>query len=122
VVYDETLADRVREHMAGYEARTELKMFGGWGITLHGNLAVGVLGDDLIVRVGPDAYDAALARKGARPFDVTGRPMRGWVFVGSSAVRSRAALGRWVAQGGDFASSLPPKAPHQRRAPRRAQA
>jgi TfoX/Sxy family transcriptional regulator of competence genes len=108
--------------MAGYEARTELKMFGGWGITLHGNLAVGVLGDELIVRVGPDAYDAALARKGARPFDVTGRPMRGWVFVASSAVRSRDALGRWVTLGGDFASSLPPKTPSTRRAPRRTQA
>ena len=73
MVYDEQLAERVRELTGAAEAVTELRMFGGWCITLHGNLAVGVAGDDLIVRVGPDAYDAALTRPGVRPFDITGR-------------------------------------------------
>ena len=78
----------MRELTGAAEAVTELRMFGGWCITLHGNLAVGVAGDDLIVRVGPDAYDAALTRPGVRPFDITGRAIRGWVFVDGETVRT----------------------------------
>ena len=89
MVYDEQLADRVHELTTAAEAVTELRMFGGWCVTLHGNLAVGVAGDDLIVRVGPDAYEAALARPGVRPFDFTGRASRGWVFVDGETVRTR---------------------------------
>jgi TfoX/Sxy family transcriptional regulator of competence genes len=115
MVYDEHLAERVRELTGSAEAVTELRMFGGWGVTLHGNLAVGVLGDDLIVRVGPDAYGEALARPGVRPFDITGRAMRGWVFVDGETVRTRRVLTRWVGEGVAFAQSLPPKAAASRR-------
>ncbi|MFN8028067.1 MAG: TfoX/Sxy family protein [Acidimicrobiia bacterium] len=119
MAYDEHLAQRVRELLAaddaGADGLAEIKMFGGWCVTLRGHMAAGVLGDDLIVRVGPDAYDAALARKGAREFDFTGRPSRGIVVVDGAAVRTKAALAGWVAKGRAFAASLPPKPPRRRR-------
>ncbi|MFD5227945.1 hypothetical protein ACFWJ5_05320 [Streptomyces qaidamensis] len=72
-------------------------------------MAVGVTGDDLMVRVGPDATDAALARPGTRIFDMTGRPMRGWVVVAGEAVAEDDTLGAWIDEGHAFAASLPPK-------------
>jgi TfoX/Sxy family transcriptional regulator of competence genes len=109
VGYDDVLAERVRERLVATEGVTELKMFGGWGITVHGNMAVGVMDTDLIVRVGPDAFDAALRRPGARPFDFTGRPMTGWVFVDGAAITNTRSLNRWIDQGVTFAESLPRK-------------
>ena len=84
-------------------------MFGGWGVTVNGNMAVGVMGADLIVRVGPDRYAQALARPEVRPFDFTGRPMTGWVFVAGDAVKNGRSLSSWVARGVEYANSLPPK-------------
>jgi hypothetical protein len=72
-------------------------------------MAVGVMGSDLIVRVGADEYPAALHRRGARPFDFTGRPMTGWVYVESDTVRNGRTLGAWISRGVAFAQSLPPK-------------
>ncbi|WP_328785219.1 TfoX/Sxy family protein [Streptomyces canus] len=74
-------------------------MFGGIASLYLGNTAVGVTGDELMVRVGPDAADADLARPGARVFDMTGRPMRGWVVVAGSAVTEDEALGAWNRRG-----------------------
>ena len=118
MAYDDDLANRVRESLKDTDAVTELRMFGGWGVTVHGNMAVGVLNDDLIVRVGPDRFDAALARPGARPFDFTGRSMTGWVYVAGSAVAKTAELNRWVRSGVEFAESLPPKTKQPRKRPR----
>jgi TfoX/Sxy family transcriptional regulator of competence genes len=115
VGYDDDLADRVRACLKDTDGVTELRMFGGWGVTVHGNMAVGVMNDDLIVRVGPDSYDSALGRTGARPFDFTGRSMRGWVYVAGHSVRSGRALDRWVRSGVEFAQSLPPKANRTKR-------
>ncbi|MFG2550043.1 TfoX/Sxy family protein [Streptomyces sp. NPDC048581] len=84
-------------------------MFGGIAFLYRGNMAVGVTGDELMVRVGPDATDAALTRPGARIFDMTGRPMRGWVVVAGSAVAEDDALGAWIDEGHAFAATLPPK-------------
>src|SRR5438128_2494361 len=84
-------------------------MFGGWGATVHGNMAVGVMDRDLIVRVGPEGFDDALKRAGARPFDFTGRPMTGWVFVDGASVANGRALHRWVDLGVTFAEGLPRK-------------
>jgi TfoX/Sxy family transcriptional regulator of competence genes len=109
MAYDERLAERVRARIGDVDATTELQMFGGWGVTIHGNMAVGVLGEDLIVRVGPDEYARALQRRGARPFDFTGRAMTGWVFVEGTSVRRSDTLGRWVDLGVRFARSLPAK-------------
>ncbi|MFF7887556.1 hypothetical protein ACH40F_40100 [Streptomyces sp. NPDC020794] len=66
-------------------------------------------GDDLMVRVGPDATEQALARPGTRTFDMTGRPMRGWVEVAGSAAAEDEVLGEWIDKGCTFAASLPPK-------------
>ena len=115
MAYDDNLAERVRAQLGDTAGVTELKMFGGWGATVRGNMAVGVMGDDLIVRVGPDAYDAALARKGARPFDFTGRSMTGWVYVNGNALTTERALAQWVQRGVAFATGLPPKQPARRR-------
>lgn len=84
-------------------------MFGGLAFLYQGNMAVGVTGDELMVRVGPDTADAALARPGARVFDMTGRPMRGWIVVAGSAVTEDEALGAWIDEGRVFAASPPPK-------------
>jgi TfoX/Sxy family transcriptional regulator of competence genes len=122
MAYDEHLAERVRALVSDAgtdtDAITEILMFGGWCVTIRGHMAAGVLGDDLIVRVGPDAYEASLARAGAREFDFTGRPSRGIVVVDGTTVRTKATLSRWVTRGLDFAGSLPPKPPRRRRRPR----
>jgi TfoX/Sxy family transcriptional regulator of competence genes len=109
VAFDADLAERVREHLSTTNGVTELKMFGGWGVTIHGNMAVGVMNHDLIVRVGPHAFDTALTRPGARPFDFTGRAMTGWVFVDGANVTNTRSLNRWIDQGVAFAASLPRK-------------
>jgi hypothetical protein len=87
----------------------EKKMFGGIAFILDGNMACGVTGNDLMVRIGPDAFDQAILAPGARPFDMTGRPMKGWLVVAGDAVAGEAELRDWVAQGVAYAASLPPK-------------
>jgi len=109
VSYDEHLAARVRERVGAVDGVVELKMFGGWGVTIHGNMAVGVMERDLIVRVGPEAFEGALARPAVRPFDFTGRPMTGWVYVAPEGISNGRSLNTWIARGVDFARSLPPK-------------
>ncbi|MEV3912176.1 TfoX/Sxy family protein [Streptomyces canus] len=109
MAYDEGLAERIRQYLGADHDITEKRMFGSIVFLYRGNMAVGVTGDELMVRIGPDAADAALARPGARVFDMTGRPMRGWVVVAGSAVTEDEALGAWIDEGRAFAASLPPK-------------
>jgi TfoX/Sxy family transcriptional regulator of competence genes len=106
---DEQLAERVREALGGVDGLTEKRMFGGLAYLLNGNMSVGVHGEDLIVRLAPEQTEEALAEPGVRVFDMTGRPMKGWVLVGPEATASEDALGSWVTRGLDFAESLPPK-------------
>ncbi|MFC5219949.1 TfoX/Sxy family protein [Streptomyces coerulescens] len=109
MAYDEGLAVRIRERLGADPEISEKRMFGGLAFLYRGNMAVGVTGDDLMVRVGPEATDAALTRSGARIFDMTGRPMRGWIVVDGTAVAEDEALGAWVDEGRAFAAGLPPK-------------
>ena len=109
MAYDEGLAQRIREALADADGLSERRMFGGIAFMLHGNMAVGVSGDELMVRVGPDRYDDALAQAHARVFDMTGRVMRGWVVVASEGIADDAALDAWIQSGADYARSLPPK-------------
>jgi hypothetical protein len=109
MAYDEGLAHRVGKHLAGQAGLVEKKMFGGVGYLLHGHMACGVNQENLIVRVGPEQYEAALARPNTRVFDLTGRPMTGWVVVEPAGYESDEALAEWLRQGVDFALSLPPK-------------
>jgi len=109
MAYDKGLAQRVREEMIELPGFVEKKMFGGVGYMLQGNMACGVNGEDLIVRVGPERYQDALARPHTRPFDMTGRPMKGWVMVSPKGYEADKDLRDWVQQGIEFASSLPAK-------------
>jgi TfoX/Sxy family transcriptional regulator of competence genes len=109
MAYDQALASRVRETLGENPEITERKMFGGIAFMLSGNMAVGVSKDDLMVRIDPDDQDDALAQPGVRIFDMTGRPMKGWILVAPEAAAEQAALQRWVVAGLDFAGSLPPK-------------
>jgi hypothetical protein len=109
MAYDENLADRVRTQLAGVDGVVEKAMFGGLAFLVAGNMAVGVAGDDLMVRVGPAAGDDALARPHTRVFDMTGRPMRGWILVAPEGVAGDRELAGWVERGVAFARSLPPK-------------
>ncbi len=109
MAYSEQLAGRLRDHLEGIAGIREQKMFGGVSFLLDGNLAVGVIGDELCVRVGPDAFDDALQQPGARVFDFSGRPMTGWVMVASDALAGEETLEGWVERGLAFAASLPPK-------------
>jgi hypothetical protein len=109
MAYDEDLANRVREQLAAEPAVTEKAMFGGLAFLLQGNMAVGLSGAELMVRVGPDASDDALDRPHTRPFDMTGRPMKGWILVAPEGVARERDLAAWVARGVEFARSLPAK-------------
>jgi hypothetical protein len=84
-------------------------MFGGVCFTLHGNMVCGVVKDDLMVRVGPAAHAAALARPHAREMDFTGKPMRGYVFVGSAGLAEDDDLRAWIDAGRAFVGRMPPK-------------
>jgi TfoX/Sxy family transcriptional regulator of competence genes len=109
MAYDEVLADRVRELVSARADLSERKMFGGIGFMVGGNMAVGVIGDELIVRLEPDDAEKALAEQGVREFDFTGRPMKGWIFVASERTADDTGLGEWVDAGADYAASLPAK-------------
>lgn len=84
-------------------------MFGGIGFLLGGNMVCGVLGDDLIMRVGKAEYAASLAQPGARVFDFSGKPMAGWVMVAQEGYAAEEDLAQWVKLGVGYAGSLPVK-------------
>lgn len=109
MAYDEGLAQRVREMLEERPGYVEKVMFGGIGFMLHGNMACGVIGSDLIVRVGPERYEGALAEPHTKLFDMTGRPMRGWVVVVPDGYEADEDLQTWVEKGVEHALSLPPK-------------
>jgi hypothetical protein len=109
MAYDEGLATRVRAVLGQRPGLSELQMFGGLAFLVGGNLACGVRGQDLIVRLAADTADAALEEPGARPFDLTGRPMKGWLQVGPDGHAEDHDLRRWVDRGLTYAGSLPPK-------------
>lgn len=107
--YDLDLAKRILAHMQGLPALEEKKMFGGVGFLLHGNMACGVHKDSMIVRVAPEKHKQLLARPHTRSFDMTGRPMKGWLVIDPDGCRSEAQLADWVNEGVEYALSLPPK-------------
>jgi len=108
MAFDDALAERLRDHLRSADGVTEKKMFGGLAFLTYGNMTVGVHGDDLIVRVDQADTDAALARPGVRLFDITGRPMRGWLLV-AGEVLDEDELGYWVERARAFVATLPPK-------------
>ena len=119
MVYDAHLAARVRSAVAEHAPALEKAMFGGLAFMVDDHMACGMIGDDLMVRVGPDGHVDALAR-GAREMDFTGRQMRGFVVVAGADLVDDDALDRWVEQSVRFARELPPKKPKKASAPRSA--
>lgn len=108
MAYDEALAERIRSQLAGKDV-AEKKMFGGIAFMLAGNMAVGVIRDDLIVRTFPEDGVAYLEEEHVREFDLTGRTMTGWIIVGPGATADDGGLRTWVGRGVAFAETLPPK-------------
>ena len=109
VPFDELLASRIRERIGGDPSISERKMFGGLCFMTSGNMCFGVVGDDLMVRVGPAKWTDSLAMPFAREMDFTGRSMRGMVYVSPEGFDEDVSLQLWLEMGLDYASSLPPK-------------
>ena len=109
MAYDEKLAGRVRKLLAKRKAIAEKKMFGGVAFLLNGNMCCGIHGEEMIVRLKPEETDQALARPHTRIFDMTGRPMKGWILVKPAGVAGEDTLAKWVSVGVSYAASLPAK-------------
>ncbi len=118
VAYDEQLADRVRAALGEQPNLTERKMFGGLAFLLGGHMCCGIVGEDLMVRVGHDAYEQAISKPHARPMDFTGRPSKGMVYVAPAGLRTAKSLREWIERGAKFAAPLPAKKPTPRRSPK----
>jgi hypothetical protein len=109
MAFDVELAHRVKAELGQVRGLVEKKMFGGLAFLINGNMSVGVWGKELIVRIPPEETDSALKEPGVRIFDITGKPMKGWVLVGGRGIDKSASLARWVARGAAYASALPKK-------------
>ena len=110
VAYDEALADRIRQALAGTRGVTERRMFGGIAFMSRGHMCVGIVDAVLMARVGPDQYEAALMKQHVREMDFTGKPLRGYVYVDPPGIRTARDLGTWVKKCLSFVSTLPKKA------------
>lgn len=99
MAYNDQLAERVRKILQWHKGVTEKKMFGGLSFLLHGKMCCGVLKDDLIVRVQPKDYEAALQEAAVRPMDFTGRPLKGFIYVSSEGCQTERELSRWIEHG-----------------------
>ena len=109
MAYDETVAQRLRAELGTLPGLTEKKMFGGICFLLGGNMVCGVLGDDLIMRVGAAQYATSLAQPGARVFNFSGKPMTGWVMVAPEGYTSEVDLAQWVKLAVAYVGALPAK-------------
>ena len=109
MAFDEGLAERVRDALIDHGEIVEKKMFGGLAFMLHGNMCCGVIGEDLMVRLGNEAADKARQEPHVREMDFTGRAIRSMVYVSPEGVASDEDLASWAQRGLRFAGSLPPK-------------
>ena len=109
MVFDNTLAERIRDGLARVTGIVEKKMFGGIAFLLNGNVCVGVWKDSLIARLGAELGMIALAEPYVREFDITGRAMKGWVLVDPGGLNSDADLDSWLQRAVEFVRTLPPK-------------
>ena len=110
MAYYEELADRIREQIGDDPDLAENRMFGGLAFLIRGNMAIGASGQGgLLVRVDPEESDSLVELTSARPMEMRGREMKGWLRVDSNDVQTNDALAEWVARGTAYARSLPPK-------------
>jgi hypothetical protein len=108
MAYDESLSKRIDELVKGKKGFTHKEMFGGIAYLLNGNMCVGVHKNELIIRYDPKITEEVTSNKDIRPFDITGRPMKGWSLVGIEGVKGD-GLKKWFDLSFSFAKSLPPK-------------
>lgn len=109
MAFSESLASRIRDALARKRNIEEKKMFGGVGFLLNGNMLVGVWKNSLIVRLGPDNYDDALLEPHVRKFDITGKPMKGWIMVEPDGIENDDQLVGWIQRAIDFVGRLAKK-------------
>jgi hypothetical protein len=109
MAYDEMLAERIRSKLKRKRGLTEAKIFGGVGFLINGNMACGVIKLDMIVRLDPADFEASLKQRHVRVFDMSGRPMKGWIYVAPEGLKKDDALQGWIDQAVKFARSLPSK-------------
>jgi hypothetical protein len=110
VAYDEVLADRIRDLLAGEAGLTEQKMFGGLAFLIGGNMAIAASGQGgVLVHVDPEQSEGLIAATNARLMEMRGRQMQGWLRVDSEDVRTKRQLAKWVTLGATYARSLPTK-------------
>jgi TfoX/Sxy family transcriptional regulator of competence genes len=109
MAFDNTLAERVRRQLHKQTGVQEKKMFGGLAFMVNGHMCCGIVGNELMVRVGPEQHTEALSQPHARPMDFTGKPMKGMVYVDAAGIAKDAALRAWVERGLHFVRALPPK-------------
>ncbi len=109
MAYSKSLVERIRHLVSRQRGVTEKKLFGCVCFLLNGNLLVGVWKDSLIARVGKDAYEAALQEEYVTEFDVTGRPMKGWVMVEPDGIDSDHQLNHWIELATVYVRMLPGK-------------
>ena len=108
MAYNEKLAKRIRAEF-GEIPFVEKKMFGGVGFLIHGNMACGVHKDNMIVRVDHDKHEKLLKKKHTRVFDITGKPMKGWLMVEPEGCKTAKQVSFWANEGVEFAMTLPAK-------------
>ena len=109
MAFDERLAGRIRKRLGKRVGFVEKKMFGGIAFLLNGNMCCGLHGNEMIVRLDPQQTDKALSERHTRLFDLTGRPMKGWILVEPKGLATDRQLGKWVGVATKYAASLPPK-------------
>jgi TfoX/Sxy family transcriptional regulator of competence genes len=109
MAFSESLAARIRDALVPRRGIEEKKMFGGVGFLLNGNMLVGVWKDSLIVRLGPNAGEAALREPHVREFDITGKPMKGWALVEPDGIENDEQLRAWIERATKFVETLPAK-------------
>lgn len=102
MAYSEKLADRIRERLAGLPNIKEQEMMGGLTFMLNGKMCVGIIKDELMCRIDPELYAALLEKKGCRPMDITGRPMRGWIIVDENGMKNKNDFDAWIGLALDF--------------------
>ena len=109
MAYDEELATRIRNCLDDPLGVSERKMFGGIAFMVYGNMCVGIVGRDLMVRLGPDEYERALQEPFVRPMDFTGKPLKGFIYVDADGIEKDKQLEAWLDRARAFVSTLPPK-------------
>ena len=115
MAYNEELADRVRVVLADRTDVEEKKMFGGLTFMVAGQMCCGVLKDDLVVRIEPGEFDTLVGQPRVRPFDFSGRPMQGMVYVENGALADPKVLQTWVQRGTDYVTAHPATAKGRKR-------